>query len=184
MLLNCFVLLTIVVNSVAGLQLAQRSRINSLLNTQSCLKWSSSSDDLDTIRLDENKLSAEERERLRYIKSLTEEADQFVRDAGFMVGDDEDEDSGIYPSVEDTNWSGQSDLDSVTPSNSNWADISSRKGLVITDVLALLVFAAIGRNNHGEGLNVLALLGTAAPFIGSWLLISPLLGSYARRDEI
>ena len=92
------------------------------------------SDDLDTIRLDENKLSAEERERLRYIKSLTEEADQFVRDAG-QVGDDEDEDRDIS-SVEDTNWSGQSDLDSVTPSNSNWASSSKRD--FYTDVLALL----------------------------------------------
>ena len=52
--------------------------------------------------------------------------------------------------------------------------------MVIVDVLALLTFAAIGRSNHGEGIDIASLLGTAAPFIGSWLLISPLLGSYTR----
>ena len=179
---NCLLLL-LLVRSVGGIRLeTRRYRINSSFKTKSCLKLSSSSDDLDALRLDENKLSEEEQERLRYIKTLTEEADQFARDAGFIVDDDEDddEDRGIYPSVKDTEWSGQSDLDMVTLSNSNWGDISSRKGLVTADILALLTFAAVGRNNHGEGLDVIALLGTAAPFIGSWLLVSPLLGSYTR----
>jgi hypothetical protein len=179
---NCLLLL-LLVSSVGGIRLeTRRYRINSSFKTKSCLKLSSSSDDLDALRLDENKLSEEEQERLRYIKTLTEEADQFARDAGFIVDDDEDddEDRGIYPSVKDTEWSGQSDLDMVTLSNSNWGDISSRKGLVTADILALLTFAAVGRNNHGEGLDVIALLGTAAPFIGSWLLVSPLLGSYTR----
>jgi hypothetical protein len=33
------------------------------------------------------------------------------------------------------------------------------------DVVAVLVFAAVGRADHGEAFDVLALLGTAAPFL-------------------
>lgn len=40
--------------------------------------------------------------------------------------------------------------------------------------------SGIGRNNHGEGIDVVALLATASPFILGWLAISPILGSYTR----
>lgn len=33
------------------------------------------------------------------------------------------------------------------------------------DVLAVLVFAAVGRRSHAEGLNVLGVLSTAVPFL-------------------
>lgn len=33
------------------------------------------------------------------------------------------------------------------------------------DVVAIVVFAAVGRSNHGEAFDVVGLLGTAAPFL-------------------
>ena len=47
-------------------------------------------------------------------------------------------------------------------------------------MLALLSFAAVGRNNHGEGLDMIGIIGTAAPFILSWFVVSPFLGSFSR----
>ncbi len=140
-------------------------------------------DDMESIRLDETKMPAGERQRLERIRRLAKEADQFAKDAGFIIDDDEDfdpDDFGTEIAVKDTDWSGQSDLDTVTLSSNSWGDMTSRQGLVVADIAALLTFAAIGRNNHGEGLDIVALVGTAAPFIVSWLLLSPLLGSYSR----
>jgi hypothetical protein len=37
--------------------------------------------------------------------------------------------------------------------------------LAAGDVAALLLFAAVGRTNHGEGALPLEVLGTAAPFV-------------------
>lgn len=48
------------------------------------------------------------------------------------------------------------------------------------DVISFLVFAAIGRNNHGEtsGLGALgAVAGTAAPFMLGWLVVATLSGA-------
>ncbi|GIV99444.1 DUF3054 domain-containing protein [Roseiflexus sp.] len=53
--------------------------------------------------------------------------------------------------------------------------------LVLGDVFALLIFAAIGRASHGEeaGLTALAQVAeTAAPFIVGWLAVAPLIGAY------
>ena len=40
----------------------------------------------------------------------------------------------------------------------------SRPALVLVDLVAVLVFAAIGRRSHAEGLDVVGILATAAPF--------------------
>jgi hypothetical protein len=45
--------------------------------------------------------------------------------------------------------------------------------------VALLLFAAIGRGNHGEAVASLELLKTAGPFIAGWLLAAPLTGAFA-----
>ena len=48
------------------------------------------------------------------------------------------------------------------------------------DAAALLVFAAIGRGNHNsDGGNIFT---TAAPFLATWALLSPLLGAYKPAD--
>ncbi len=44
------------------------------------------------------------------------------------------------------------------------------------DIIALLLFAAIGRQNHAESNQFLAILSTALPFIVSWLIVSALAG--------
>jgi hypothetical protein len=53
--------------------------------------------------------------------------------------------------------------------------------LIGGDVVALMVFAAIGRGSHGEaaGLGALGEVAqTAAPFIIGWLVASPWLGAF------
>ena len=146
--------------------------------------FATNGDNMESIRLDESKISDEERERLARIRRLTKEADEFAKDAGFVIEEDDDDfdpdDFGTEIAVKDTDWSGQSDLDAVTLSSNSWGDMASRTGLVFADVAALITFAAIGRSNHGEGIDIAALLGTAAPFVISWLLLSPLLGTYSR----
>jgi hypothetical protein len=61
---------------------------------------------------------------------------------------------------------------------------TQRTGILLAgDLIALLVFAAIGRRSHGEaaGLAALAEIATtAAPFIGGWLIAAPLLGAYRK----
>lgn len=160
-----------------------KSRSSTSPGTQHLL-LAANGDDMESIRLDESRVSDEERERLERIRRLTKEANEFAKDAGFVIEEDDEDfdpdDFGTEIAVKDTNWSGQSDLDTVTPSTNSWGDMGSRTGLVFADVAALITFAAIGRSNHGEGVDILALLGTAAPFVVSWLLLSPLLGTYSR----
>jgi hypothetical protein len=53
--------------------------------------------------------------------------------------------------------------------------------LVVGDLVALLVFSAIGRSSHGEAAGIAAIpeiIMTAAPFILGWLLVAPWLGAY------
>jgi Na+/proline symporter len=45
----------------------------------------------------------------------------------------------------------------------------------VADVLAVLVFAAVGRDSHAEAMNLAGLSGTAAPFLAG-LLVSWLAG--------
>jgi hypothetical protein len=48
------------------------------------------------------------------------------------------------------------------------------------DVVAVLVFAAVGRADHGEAFDVLALLGTAAPFLAG--VVAAWATPYVRAD--
>ena len=113
------------------------------------LFMSSGKDELDELKLDVSKLSKSEQDRLEMIQKLTEEADEFATQAGFDLSSDDDM---LEKAVGDTNWSGQSTADSVVASENNWSDLTSRVGLALGDFLALFLFAAIGRNNHEEGL--------------------------------
>ena len=130
-------------------------------------------DNIQDLRLDESTLSESEKERLKFIQKLTSEADQFAKEAGFNVDVEEKE-------IADTKWSGQGDLDVVRVSQKNWGDLIARPGLLITDLVSFTVFATIGRTNHGEGLDPLSIVATAAPFVVGWVAISPLLGAYTR----
>lgn len=132
-------------------------------------------DNIQDIRLDESTLSDSERERLAFIQKLTSEADQFAKEAGFNVDVEVEE-----KEIADTKWSGQGGLDVVRVSQNNWGDLVARPGLLITDLFAFTVFATIGRTNHGEGLDPLSIVATAAPFVIGWIAISPLLGAYSR----
>jgi hypothetical protein len=51
----------------------------------------------------------------------------------------------------------------------------------LTDVAALLLFAAIGRQNHGESNPLSAILTTALPFIIAWSLVGWVAGQLHRR---
>jgi DUF3054 family protein len=58
----------------------------------------------------------------------------------------------------------------------------SRRALVllIGDLVALALFAILGRNTHDEAIGfgaMRAVAGTAAPFLVGWLVASPLLGA-------
>lgn len=56
--------------------------------------------------------------------------------------------------------------------------------LVVGDAVSFLVFAGIGRNQHGETSGLGALLEialTAAPFALGWFLVSPWLGAFRRK---
>ncbi len=44
--------------------------------------------------------------------------------------------------------------------------------VVVADVIALLVFAAIGRQSHNETNPIGAVIATAAPFIVGWLVVA------------
>lgn len=81
--------------------------------------------------------------------------------------------------ITQTPWSGQAGLDVVEPGSSSWSDLPKRLDLVAGDALALLFFAVLGRSfhTHSFALNAEA-LQTAAPFLASWLVVSPLLGTY------
>jgi hypothetical protein len=112
---------------------------------------------------------------------LTNEADDLARAAGFpmdysnLSSDDDEQEK----SIEDTQWSGQSDLDIQKETFNNYEDIKNRPVLAVGDVLALLAFSFVGRGNHDEGLDIFGITSTAAPFVLSWLAITPFLGAYS-----
>ena len=58
-------------------------------------------------------------------------------------------------------------------------EVQFRRGqLIAGDALALVVFAAIGRANHGEGSGVVEALATAAPFALGWFGAGTLMNAY------
>lgn len=81
--------------------------------------------------------------------------------------------------VEQTRWSGQAGLDVAQPGSSNWADVAARPMLALGDAGFLLAFATLGRSIHTGGLTLdVGALVAAAPFLGAWFLVTPLLGAY------
>lgn len=56
--------------------------------------------------------------------------------------------------------------------------------LVIGDILCFLIFAALGRNTHGETSGFAAIpqiIVTALPFAAGWFLVSPFVGAFRRK---
>ncbi len=56
--------------------------------------------------------------------------------------------------------------------------------LVIGDMMCFLIFAALGRNTHGETSGFAAIpqiIVTALPFAAGWFLISPFVGAFRRK---
>lgn len=55
--------------------------------------------------------------------------------------------------------------------------------LVVGDAIVFLIFAAIGRNNHGEASGLSAIpqiVLTALPFAAGWFIVAPFVGAYRR----
>lgn len=56
--------------------------------------------------------------------------------------------------------------------------------LAIGDMMCFLIFAALGRNSHGETSGFAAIpqiIITALPFAAGWFLVSPFVGAYRRK---
>lgn len=56
--------------------------------------------------------------------------------------------------------------------------------LVIGDMMCFLIFAALGRNTHGETSGFAAIpqiIVTALPFAASWFLVSPFVGAFRHK---
>jgi len=56
--------------------------------------------------------------------------------------------------------------------------------LVIGDLICFLIFAALGRNTHGEASGLAAItqiIITALPFAAGWFLVSPFLGAFRHK---
>jgi hypothetical protein len=60
------------------------------------------------------------------------------------------------------------------------SDLLSRPALAAGDILALVLFASIGRSNHAESVDLFSSIGTALPFLVGWLTLSPFAGAYTR----
>lgn len=50
--------------------------------------------------------------------------------------------------------------------------------LPLGDLIVLMVFASIGRASHSEGVRILGIFETAAPFMVGWLVAAPFTGAY------
>jgi hypothetical protein len=56
--------------------------------------------------------------------------------------------------------------------------------LVIGDLICFLIFAALGRNTHGEASGLAAIpqiIITAFPFAAGWFLVSPFVGAFRHK---
>jgi len=56
--------------------------------------------------------------------------------------------------------------------------------LVIGDLICFLIFAALGRNTHGEASGFAAIpqiILTALPFVAGWFLVSPFVGAFRHK---
>lgn len=149
-MLLSIVLLSLLAASVSFRSTRTRLSIPSIRNHASLFMvnddGNDNNDSLESLKLDESNLSAETKERYDNIRKVSAEADELARSVGFTIDDDDSDDDIDFDAItekqiRETNWSGQSDLDITTTSRSNWLDMASRKGLVVTDILALLTFA-------------------------------------------
>lgn len=173
-----FVLFLCISSSVKSYKIfSRRHTVSSRLHSS---KRNDVKDDYALMKIDESKLSPAEAERLAFIQKLTSEADEIIKAAGFSLDDEELDEKIVQRPIKDTKWSGQSDVEESVRSRNNLNDVSSRKGLATGDSAALFVAAVVSRSYFGEGLDAIGLLSSAAPFIASWLLISPFLGSFNR----
>jgi hypothetical protein len=50
--------------------------------------------------------------------------------------------------------------------------------LVVGDALCFLIFASVGMNQHGEGVNLLTAAWVALPFLTAWFAVSPFLRAF------
>lgn len=171
-----------------------------VLQTPKAIKMSlTENDSIDSLKLDENKLNQKELERIKFIQKLSLEADDLIRQAGLNpeVDDDgsniysaknnEENDDEIlsktkFVTIQDTKWSGQSNVEIVRKSSNNWGDLLSRPGLAFGDVSSFILFSIIGRSQHNENEGILDIFMTAFPFLITWLIFSPFLGTYSRQS--
>lgn len=50
--------------------------------------------------------------------------------------------------------------------------------LVVGDIICFLIFASLGTNQHGEGVNLLYSFWIALPFVAAWFVVSPFVGAF------
>lgn len=50
--------------------------------------------------------------------------------------------------------------------------------LVVGDILCFLIFATLGTDAHGQGINLLNSCWVALPFAVAWFIVSPWIGAY------
>lgn len=75
-------------------------------------------------------------------------------------------------------WAGVAAVDrGETDQSNSWGRIAV---LLVGDATALLLFAAIGRSSHNEGLSFGDVFGTAWPFILGWYISAGVLGGYRK----
>eukprot|EP01041_Mallomonas_annulata_P012037 gene12037-25225_t len=166
----------VLIQHISAFSINNRFINNPMLTHKSTLRIFNTPEKSDNLLIDESTLSPSERERLQWIKKLSTEADEIVKAAGFKL----DEPDESIKEVSDTNWSGQSTVETTYVTGNNWGDLKIRWPLMIGDIIALITFAAVGRSNHAEDLNLIDTILTASPFLISWLFLSPLLGAYSQ----
>lgn len=124
------------------------------------------------------------KDQLQTIVEVSQDAENRMKEivSGTTSLMEDEQDLMSEKSVAETNWTGQSTAEVIRVSQRNWSDLMARRGLATVDILALFTFAVVGRSSHNEHSNLLLDLQTAAPFIASWCMLSPLIGAYTRES--
>lgn len=85
---------------------------------------------------------------------------------------------------------GRRRADQTTPSsngtvkprqNTRVREMSPRARLIalsVGDIICFLIFASLGTNAHGKGVNIPQTIWVALPFIAAWFAVAPLIGVY------
>ena len=160
--------------------MTQTSIANSVCHRSASMWRNMAKDKYQSMEVDESKLSPSEVERLAFIRKLSMEADDIIKAAGLSLEDEELDEQVVQRPIKDTLWSGQSNVEESIRSKNNLQDVVNRKGLAVGDSIALISAAAIGRSYIGESVDIISAFATSVPFIVSWLLVSPFLGSFTR----